>query len=1037
LNALGLEGASSDLPQQPAQGKQKSFCLGDGAWDPKTGGGIAVKTLFSLDDDTASLKELVTHYLCVQPSGYCLPSRLFEIKTAKHEGGLYVSGLSVLGRPIDLSQTDLVRRCFGALQSLHADLRRLEFPDVAKVIETFGIPALIGEKLLIPGLSTRGGFKFQPDLQQTGASKEPLSLPALFLPELLGIGSQDLNALFRLENNREKIGYDRQTGAAFNFVAEAELAEKKGSLAAVILPLEQTEENTATKVTQLGWRLEKDSAVFDRFTFMDEPSLRLSPAERQKRIGIVAASLQNLRMRFYPQMLDHIARFKQHDLIDRMRFAPQIDDAQKMVAKIYGGHNDREYLPGFGGTIGGNCRGLFSCWRDENDEPRKKGVLFDLGIVFSKQKGIAAGAHGNWDYVLPDIQDDLKYIDDIFITHLHADHMQGVIDYALRGFLKGKTVHAGAYDIRVLESFLKKAKIPEALWPELDPLKGEGFVHVNGTDRRAMSVYYSVNATSHSTDATDFITVPPPYACDKDGKPLGGKLRPNPHFWAQANLGDMSFPSYNLPDYKGPKPPSPDFKESFFQDYFAALKRDYEAMPESLEKETRRIDEVLCDLTSIHRGGFAPNVLDVEKSFDRLQRWFPDLGFFVRLLSTARRQQRALMRFATRFGRNISAGGAYLENRFTDMNVKGVHASLPESNEKGGNNNAYLKWYADLIGVSPVEYIGRTSKRWRKLLEDNVSKILWFGTGTQGTEIEQDSWGTQDAENRSLMQRDPKHRPTAYGLDLRKFLTIDAQGAIPGNEESQLAQDKQTAFALDRMVATSVHRGARFFNIKGPYLPRIVADLEASGEKYTREDSGGLYIHNFPLYPPGHGWAEDYRQGFLPWFKRNNVRGVAAQHFAKQESYRILQEMAAEQGLKCAPIASNHALYTYEDNGRAFKPLGTATPSFVLARENREWGEYHGGTREYLCVSFVSTDTDLTSRGLMQEKSGPFFSLFGMKDYEKTLREAAASVTRDKRTPDEAQMARPPGLNERRYKPLAGVKAPACFGRKPPHLEAA
>ena len=72
----------------------------------------------------------------------------------------------------------------------------------------------------------------------------------------------------------------------------------------------------------------------------------------------------------------------------------------------------------------------------------------DAGITFSKHGGILAGEHGSWDRVLPDPGSDLNDLKHDLITHLHADHMQQIIDEARCGLQVGRTVHAAAYDMR-------------------------------------------------------------------------------------------------------------------------------------------------------------------------------------------------------------------------------------------------------------------------------------------------------------------------------------------------------------------------------------------------------------------------------------------------------------------------------------------------------------------------------------------------------------------------------------------------------------
>ena len=141
------------------------------------------------------------------------------------------------------------------------------------------------------------------------------------------------------------------------------------------------------------------------------------------------------------------------------------------------------------------------------------------------------------------------------------------------------------------------------------------------------------------------------------------------------------------------------------------------------------------------------------------------------------------------------------------------------------------------------------------------------------------------------------------GVDLKNFIVLYAQGAIPGNEDKQLDQIRRTAFENDVMIGVSVHDGTRFYNLKEPYLSRIKADLDNRGEKYTTEHNCGLFVNGFSLYPPGHGWKEDWRQGFLPWFKKNGVERISVQHFPRLESVAIMHGLADEIRIKTSDRA--------------------------------------------------------------------------------------------------------------------------------------
>ena len=129
-------------------------------------------------------------------------------------------------------------------------------------------------------------------------------------------------------------------------------------------------------------------------------------------------------------------------------------------------------------------------------------------------------------------------------------------------------------------------------------------------------------------------------------------------------------------------------------------------------------------------------------------------------------------RAAVRTGRHVSGEGAFLENRMTDMNVMGVNTDVIPRNPDGGNVNVYLEWFARKNGLSPVEFYRRTATDWRDLVTQSPERTLIFMTGSQGTEIEQDSVGTQVANGWSRFQLDPKYCRAAYGCRSQELYCV-------------------------------------------------------------------------------------------------------------------------------------------------------------------------------------------------------------------------------------------------------------------------
>jgi len=1031
LQLLGLDGAESST-----KAGIEPLVLSDGAFDPRTGGGVAIKTEFTLDSQKR-LRSVTVNYLAMQPDGRTITSKLAEISFRAYPHYVSIDKMSVLGRAISPEHDDRVLRLFGALQRIHTDIRNMDFPQIGKIFHDFQIAGLIGEKLHIPGMSPDGGFDFQPAVPSDNPSTTQMVLPRAFLMELLGIAQNDIESTYDFGTGRNKMEVDRQNAAIFNCHSAIEKQKAGGKLTVVAQPMNGAAKNSIPDLLGVRWTEKGDEAQIDSLLLLGEEGKNLSAAERQKRLGIVNKSIKDLRTRRYPHIPDYLAEFDQRDVINKRALAPKLDEHKQMIAIPFGGHNDREYLSGFGGTIGGNCKGLFTCWRDPQGQMQRKGAIIDLGITFWKSDVLRDTKNGNWDYVIPDIVEHLPHIDDFFATHLHADHLDGYVDYIARQLMIGKTIHAEAYVWRVLEQKLKKRKIPKKYWPKKNVLQGKGFVHINSGGERVMSVYYSTDSVPHSTGNTVFFACPPPYRCDEHGKALPGAQVENPHFWKYGNLGDMSFGRYNLPGYTGIKPPDTGLEEDLFNAYKKGLVEAYPDTPKPQRAQLGRVSLVECDPTSIHRDGFAPDVVDFEENMVRLNDWFSEKGVVLLGLSTAKRMHEAALRFANRTSRDISVFGAYKEDRFTDMSVMGVNTRVLPRDMEGRNVQKYLDWHAGVLGIKASTYYRRTANDWYDALVGSPERTFILGTGSQGTAIEKDAFGTQVAEFRSLLQLDPRYRPTAFGLDLRNFLFIYAQGAIPGNEETQYAQVKATAFDHDVTVAVSIHDGARFYNLKEPQRSRILADLDKRGDRYTIEPENGLFIHKFALYPPGHGWKEDYRQGFFPWFKRNGVQMVSAQHFGRVESVRITHDLAAEAKLKTPKrIIPNHTAYTLDNGGQDFNVICQVAPSFILARQNRRTDQYHGGTTEYKRVTIASGETGTNLDGLFISDNAVYTQDFGKAELDEALYEAKERpLLRLRRAVGNALKDIAPKLSERRHLSTSGIRIPAV--PRHDHLEVA
>lgn len=1038
LNALGLQGADfakgTSLPNGMSEVQ-----LGEGSWDESTGGSVAVKTRLTVDELNRPRK-LQMELLCLQPGGNYDIYKLCDIKFSPAGRNLRFGEAMLLGRPLGVINPDALARLVGALKNIHATMRQHHFPDVARIFDQYQVFPSQGVETNIPGLSNLGGFRFTATTRRASDSTEPLTLPAEFINELLGFGVNQIDNPSGSEQSQ--IGSHPRNGELFRFRSEVSGTPETGELSAFIAPLGTRGKKAAYDLIDMQWEAGASDAAtvtVPQFRLRGEDSQNLAPLQRQRRLGIVNAINRDARQGIYPRVPDHIAKFGQHDLIDFWNIRENLGRHPQMIVVPFGGHGDREYVPGFGETIGGNSKGVFACWRDAEGTTHRKGVLIDYGSLFNKLKGIQAGEHGTFDYALPDLTGFLNDFDDILLTHLHADHMQGLIDLARCDMIRDKTVHASVYDCRVAEQFLKQAGVPKEQWPTFNPLQGNGWLHIQHAGQRVMSVFYSTNAIPHSTNVTAFAVANAPYLADDKGQPLEKTPQPNPHYWSYGSFGDMGFGVYNLPGYTGEVPLDTGFKPDFFKDFKAGLRQNWTAIPARMQPQIDRVAMVEIEATSIEQDGFGNDIITAERNWERMNRWFGDKGLQVHTLSTSKRMHELLMRVAVGANRNVTADGAYLEARWRDMNVMGVNTDVLTRHPDGGNIQKYMNLIAGIKGVVSVLHLGRASKKMKDIIAGQPEHTMMVASGTQGSEIEKDSVGSKSANGASRLFDDVKYNRAAYGANPQDYIVVYPQGAIPGNAETQLAQQRREAYDNDRIVAAAVNNGTRFFNLKEPYYSQIVSELEQNGERFTRGANGELFIHGFSIYVSGHGKKEDFRQGFLPWFKANGVENITVQHFSRHEAVRVAHGLADETALgHPAEPVSNRQVWTME-GGKTFKTLARLVPSFIFARTNRRSDKYHGGTVEYKRAIFMLDEAGTESNpAFAAMQNGNYFLAYGKGGLEEARHDSELPVLRSRRNFDSAMTKRADAVDNRGHLATRGVRNPFRGLRPvPPHIAVA
>lgn len=961
-----------------------SLILGDAAWDHETGGGLALRSTAVLNENR-ELISITMGMTTIHPTGVKEEAELFALNLKSNRRHFRIDSLRFAGHELDITRGELIQRALGAMGAINNALQARSlpepiashtmFPDIGRIVgKTYGLAAEIGDQLRLSGVDLKGGFNFLAEAPSLKRELSPLSLPKDVAPLLFGIGQNDLNPHRKFDARRYVVQADPQHGGLYR--CEAELGTRE--LKITINLLSPGQEHTAREVAHITWQVKATDIILTKLDCMGEDCLGKSVAEQQKILGIVNATLQEIRERRYPKIADLLALHNQQGLLDQKRFTyGEITADPQMAFVVLGGAQPREIMPGFGGDIGGNATGIMFTRRLQNGRISRAYFQVDAGVMFCKLNDIVKSHAGNWQRAMPYIVPFLRDIQGFILTHIHEDHTGAVIDYSMRGLLKDIPCCATSFVCRVMRTKLKKARVPENLWPVFTPVDEPRFIDLVDADGILGSVYFMPRMFRHSTENSGIIAAPAPYRMTADGKVFDKSIKLNPNYWELLLTGDVAFGEICLPGYQGELPPDLGFKRQSLADYRVARNHRFPLLTKADDK-LRGSMTAITEGTSIHRSGFAPHVIEVFRNQNRIRGWFPNLGELNAILSTATNAIEMAFWKATHHGLLLTAAGSYLEDRIRDMNMAGVNFDVLPPTGQGGENNRYLEFYAALNGLPPTQILDRSSKTIREALVDDPTKVLMLITGTQNTVIEKDAVAIQIAQLRSFIQADPKWRRAGLGMDIRQFLIGFLQAAIPGNEESQLQLIRELCSDLDVTVYAAVHNGTQFFNVKEPIMRRMRADLDQWGIKYRIMGAGEIYIHDFPVYAPGHMWREDARQILLPWLKENGVSRLGMTHYNKDYNVQVGRELAAGADLDFLPQLFDHDVYTATDFGRRVRYLGRVQPAYVLGRENRRPDLYHGGVDEQKVMHILQADGSDQQAGLNLAQSRIYLSDFGV-----------------------------------------------------------
>ncbi len=1076
LSLIGLDHpASADGAIRPVQ-------LAEAGIDSRTGGAVAVTTNATLDGKDG-VSRLKTYYWRMLPSGEQLSEKLFDIEFEPGE----TTALSTEGRPVktptlvpravwvlgrklydaadegDFLLEDSesrtaqgvmhnLSRVMAAVGEVNRQMRNGKLPEVAKIFEDYAVHDAIGERLVINGLSPRGGFDFDAADASRAKPSGKLTVPTAVARALTGFGVNTLDEHQRLRPEIQMQAADPRTGTVFTTEVRTNDADNpKVSTAIAPTSLFGTKPAHAIpRLTNVGWKGEEAGRCsLEELNLLGEDLTGADQLRRMRALGATNRILHDLRNRKYPSSMDHLVEYDLYDLIYQFEPPPPLSEGGRLTMISVGGNNMEVIADGFGETIGGNSKVIYHEGMGKDGKIDRVGVIIDLGLHLSPKDEADISA-------APDVVEHLKHCKDILITHRHLDHTDGLFAYMQYGYLKGKVVHATPEVIRALRDKMRTfPSIHEDDIPTFSPLKGEGWLHVKDKEGKTrLSVDYARNATPHSTRSTPF-TVHAHY----EGKWLGSYL----------NHGDARYGSHNAEDYKGPPVDADHLNKEFFT---GSNRRLLAEVPELDPKIADRGPTYFnIDITSILRQGWAPTETQVEENLVQLADWFDDKGILLSMISTNDNRFETALRVATRADRDMTEFGTNLEKTSTTANVLGVNDLR---HEPGPRNNIqlYLDQYYEerlqneidrleeskatasgrqihaiqaalemqearmeafqKLKAMPHKFaryqardkleaelqdrfdehltlgsvrVGRTSKTssWIMNRPDHDWRRLVLMTGTQGTNVEVDAALTALSEGRSLMDGNANNSHTARPVDPKNNVVVISQTAIPGNDKKQ-AELVRKLSSRGFTVVQAMHDGFQIHNLDKEHRKTIIKSLEKLHKAFKVEEDGSLVISGMPIHAGGHGHQEDCRA----WVNLVKADVTAAQHTSDPQAGKRLTELCAAGGHRTldrvVPNFEGIAIKAGDSPASTeISSIGRTPASLIRIHTVRQQRKYHSGHMEAERIVSQEGEGGFRSDGLLATESDGhvFRKAFAKRDAEAAAKALAARTpTRPEPVPE-------------------------------------
>ena len=1022
---------------------KRKMRINKGEIDPRTLGGIAVNSQ-SIFDEQGCLEELDLSYWVVQPNGNYEIQHLIQLETEKFGKDVSVKSIWILGREVSLHKEENLAIVLEALRRIHVHLRekKSEVPNIAKIFKDCHIEDIIGETLPLPGFDLENRIKFSAspnfNIEAQGRKKPTIELPEdAFLPLAgLTINTLDDDHDFMRRGFLKVHGTIPQTGKKHIMHSTTKPVGKKNKGRRLQVTKKAAEalssQDTDRLIIAAKWKMRKAAPDRDRPHTMVSLSkvdilgydlIARGHHEAMGGLGVLNKLHADMIIRDYPRMQDHLATYGLLDVASSSATPPS--KYGRLVMTSEGGNNLREIYPGIGEDIGGNCKTVENHWQDSRSgEVKKVGVILDFGSYLIKKSSEWTAGH-------PDVVEKLKYCHHLFITHHHLDHLDALVPYIKRGLLtKDHTIYVTpeVYDMANDKLTKMGIKKDDKRRPQFKLLRDTGVVDIpDSKGKIRISVLYGVDAVPHSAKDTPFIA----YARNGD-EVLGsyqylGDMRYDENwfsihdsaFWDPVKLMKEKCPDVHA--FMVKKNRSDETLEDKAKAYLKGLYAHKSGHKKITKKDIRQtIDSwhfiptfAELDATSMKREGRGASEQDVEDNLVHiLNKWFPDKNVGVAIIGTNDGRRETLLRTANRTQRRGTVFGAAPQTLFQIANKWGVNPYLvgrpkaashfletmdendidihqvnnpPSSYYKGIPE--YLQWHADSLGIKPVEFRNRTSKKVRDWFESGKGgSLLAVLSGSQGNPIEFESMTYKLADGRSLWDARSSDIKTARPTDLKKWVVIFSQSAIPGNSYYQ----KNLIQRLANRGATVLEAFDDSLRIHNPgkLKARILEDLVKSGkvqageEKKLIEADGAIIVEGMSIHGSGHGRREDSRL----WLREKlNAKIIGLHHTDDREAVLAGYDLIDEEGRQHNGDIVENGVQN-EITLDSITPIGRQTSSIILSREVKEPGKEYNKGLEATRIINMDDRSPHHDLGLRGSSGGAFEVHFGTEDAEDIAR---------------------------------------------------